>query len=86
MGAITLTTKVVCLNTSEDSGGLNCRVRPSLRSPVREIVPKGHSVYGVDLTVNEKGRTFLKISLSDSICYMRATRSRLLFTGIKENP
>jgi len=73
------------VTTSEDSGGLRCRTKPSLRrsSKVVEIVPRGSQVLALTLVVGEKKRAFFRVSRhgGDYTCYVRATRNRLLFTG-----
>jgi hypothetical protein len=68
------------VTTSEDSGGLRCRARPSLRASVVEVVPKGHYVYATDLAIGEKRRAFFKVSLNRQTCYIRATQSRLSYS------
>jgi len=72
--------------TSEDSGGLRCRTKPSLRraSQVVEIVPKGEQILALTLVVGEKKRAFFRVfRYGDYTCYMRATQNRLLFIGKK---
>jgi hypothetical protein len=65
------------VTTSEDSGGLRCRAKPSLRTSVVEIVPKGHYVYATNLAIGEKRRAFFLGSQNGQTCYIRATQSRL---------
>jgi hypothetical protein len=68
------------VTTGEDHGGLNCRARPSLRSSVVEIVPKGDYVSVIDFTIGKKRRAFFTVVHDDGrTCYMRATQSRLSY-------
>ena len=66
--------------THEDKGGLNCRTKPSLKnSSVKVIVPKNYYVNAIGFAKSEKEESFFKISYNGSICYIRATQSRLYY-------
>ena len=66
--------------TDEDKGGLRCRASASLRSAIKEVVPRDQYVQVIDLAISQPtGRAFFQVSRNGQTCYMRATKDRFSY-------